>query len=227
MRRVASCASAIRAVVVTALATHSRPACSAEPDRAEAARSQPGHGRRPPPASAGAISQSRSMSCSASQSVSDVLQLRQRDAGRRGRRVDGAAQLVERDELRGRDPLAREPLQRREHVVARLLERPHRADRGGGGVVDLVGEAGGERAERDQRLALAGVDLDAPGRADQAAQQVDREGEPRLADPGELGCRQPEDPGRLHDPRRPHVDAVVVPRAEAAGPLARRAPWSP
>ena len=42
-----------------------------------------------------------------------------------------------------------------------------------------------------------------------------------LAEPAQRVRRQPEDPALLHHPGRPHVDAVLVPRPEAAGPLAR------
>ena len=47
-------------------------------------------------------------------------------------------------------------------------------------------EPGGEGAERDEGLALAGVALDAAGGADQPAQQVHGEGEPRLAEAAQL-----------------------------------------
>ena len=51
------------------------------------------------------------------------------------------------------------------------------------------------------------------------AQQVDREGEPGLAEARQLRGGQPEDAGRCHHPCRPHVDAVLVPGAESTGPL--------
>ena len=226
MRRVASCASAMSAAVVTELATHSRPAWRAAPGRADAARSSQA-GEAPAAASAGAITQSRSTSWSPSQSRSDSSQVGEGDPRGRGRDVDRAAQLVERDELGRRDPLARELLERGEHVVARLLERTDGADRRRGGVVDLVGETRGEGAQRDERLALTGVALDAASRADEAAEQVDGEGEPVLADAASSGAGSRKTRLVLHDPARAHVDAVLVPRTEAAGPLARRSPWSP
>ena len=226
MRRVASCASAMSAAVVTALATHSRPAWRAAPGRADAARSSHA-GETPAAASAGAITQSRSTAWSPSQSVSDSSRSASATPGGRGRDVDRAAQLVEGDELGRRDPLARELLEGGEHVVARLLERADRADRRRGRVVDLVGETGREGAQRDERLALAGVVSMRRAVPIRPRSRWTAKGNHVLADAGQLGRRQPEDPRRLHHPRRPHVDAVLVPRAEAAGPLARRSPWSP
>jgi hypothetical protein len=198
------------AVVVTELATHSSPAWSASPGRDAAARSSHAGGRdHPTPVDVVLVEPVGEL----------LLEVGEGDAGGRRGGIDRAPQLVECDELLRRDPLAGEPLERGEDVVARLLERPDRADRGRGRVVDLVREPGGQGAQRDERLALAGVALDAPGGRDEAAQEVDGEREPLLAEARQVARRQSEDPAGLHHARRPHVDAVLVPRAESAGPL--------
>ena len=69
-------------------------------------------------------------------------------------RLDFTAQRIERGELPGRDLALGEPAQGREQHLGCGLER---VDRPGGGsrrVIDLMREAGGERAEGDQGLAL-------------------------------------------------------------------------
>ena len=147
----------------------------------------PRQGRRDPsstrryrtaaPARAGAIRQSRVDRVSVSQSVSDSSSSASATPVGADDRVDQAPQVVEGDELLRGDALTGKPLQRREDVVAALLERADRPYGGGRGVVDLVGETGGEGAEGDEGLALAGVGLDPASRADQPAQQVTAKGD--------------------------------------------------
>ena len=226
MRRVASCASAMSAAVVTELATHSRPAWRAAPGRADAARSSHA-GETPAAASAGAITQSRSTAWSPSQSRSDSSR------SARATPVGADATSIERrSSSRATNWDAEIPSPAscwREANTSSLdcWSAPDRADRGRGRVVDLVGETGRQGAQRDERLALAGVVLDASGRADQAAQQVDGEGEPVLADAGQLGRRQPEDARRLDAPAPTPCRCRARPTPGSPPPTARRSPWSP
>jgi hypothetical protein len=67
---------------------------------------------------------------------------------------------------------------------------PHR---GGGGVVQLVGEPGRQRPERQQLLALPDDVLGGAHAQEQALQQVDRHREPGVHHPGEvLGAKHEE-----------------------------------
>ena len=70
-------------------------------------------------------------------------------------------ETVEGDELLGRHAVLGQLDEGREHVLAGSPQRLDGPQRGGRGVVDLVGQSGGERAQRHQRLALAGGGVDA------------------------------------------------------------------
>ena len=155
----ARAASAVDSV----LATHSRPGSSAAPVEHARPPARTRRRRRRRAASGGAISQSCVDAVVGQPVDSVVLAVGHAPAGRRRRpRLDLAPQRVERDELRGRDRPVGEPAERATAASAQaLLERVDRAGRGRGRVVDLVREPGGQRAERDQRLALPGRRLDA------------------------------------------------------------------
>jgi hypothetical protein len=116
--------------------------------------------------------------------------------------------------------LGRDPVQGVEEVVGALLEGARRADRCRGRVVDLVCRAGRQGAECHESVTLAGVLLDATRRPDQPAQQVDREREPLRTQRAQPFRRETEHPGPLGHPAAAHVDTVLVPGAESAGPLA-------
>ena len=64
--------------------------------------------------------------------------------------LDLTAQRVERGELRGRDLVVGEPAEGRQQRLDSGLESVDRSGRGGCRIVDLVREAGGERAEGDE-----------------------------------------------------------------------------
>ena len=122
------------------------------------------------------------------------------------------------DELLGGDGRGGEIDERREHGVARL---PHggrrRAQRGRRRVVDLVGETGGERAQRDQRLALADHRLDVADGLEDADDDVPAEREPLPHEPLEVvgGHRPGSDrrsrPGPWRGTRRPSPQAIRPP----------------
>ncbi len=76
------------------------------------------------------------------------------------------------------------------------------ADRGGGRVVELVGQAGGQRAERQQPLALVDRLLGPLAAEEQPFEQVDRHREPLVHDLGEAVRAEHEEPGPLGDPHR-------------------------
>ena len=142
----------------------------------------------------------------------------------RAQRIQGlgyrplAAQRVEGGELARRDLVAGEPGERLEQCVAALAEVVDRAARGGRGVVDLVGEAGRQRAQGDQGVALPDGGLDGPGRAVQAPDQVPGEREPVVHQLAQAGCVQPQHPTGRRAAAGRHVDAVVVPCPEPARP---------
>ena len=83
-----------------------------------------------------------------------------------------------------------ETYERREDVVVRLLQRVDGARRGRRRVVDLVGEAGGERSERDQRVALARHRFHHAHGLEEALDEVDAEREPGAGELTELGRRE-------------------------------------
>ena len=82
--------------------------------------------------------------------------------------------------------------ERRQHVVAGRPQRLDGAQRRGRRVVDLVGEPCGQRAERDQRLALAGRRVDAADRLVDADDHVLAEREPLADEPAEVVRRHDE-----------------------------------
>ena len=138
-----------------------------------------------------------------------------------GRLLDLATQRVEGDELGCRDRALGEPPEGREQRLAGIAQRVHRARRGRGRVVDLVGEPGRQRAEGDQRLLLPRHRLDVAGGEEQALDQVRPEREP-VARPGtQRGRRDAQHPAGHRRPAGRQVDAVVVPGAEPARPPAR------
>ncbi len=101
--------------------------------------------------------------------------------------------------------------------LTQLVDRPARRCRG---VVDLVREAGRQRPERHQRVALPHGRLDRASGVVEPADQVPGEGEPavdQLAQPRRV---EPQHASRRGPAPRRQIDAVVVPRPEAAGPPA-------
>ena len=121
MRRVESCASAISVLVVSALATHSSPACSAGPSTPTTVAARSHHAMSTPAAAnAGAITHSRSIPWSSSHV--DRVSSRSASAApvEHGPLADPAAQLVEGDELLGADRLGGELVEGAQHVVVAL-----------------------------------------------------------------------------------------------------------
>ena len=84
-----------------------------------------------------------------------------------------------------------------------------------------MSQAGGQGAERHQRLTLSGPRLDPAHRVDQALDEVDSEGEPGVGPVAEDGGGDRERAPRRGCPAGGEVDAVLVPGPEAAGPLPR------
>ena len=152
-----------------------------------------------------------------------VLGVAERHAPARGRAAgDLEPQLVEVEELLGTDRAAGEPAQRGQQRVAGLGHRIDGAYGGRGRVVELVGQAGCQGAESDQRLALAHGRLDRPGGPEDAPDQVHRQRQPALHQPPEVVGRHLQQPPELDAAPRGQVDAALVPGAEAAGPAAGR-----
>ena len=153
-----------------------------------------------------ASSSSASLSCSAERTG--------------GRSTDLQAELVELEELLGRDRSLREPVERGEQRVARVGHRVDGAHRGRGRVVQLVGQAGRQGAEGDQRLALTDGRLDGSGGPEHAPDQVHRKGQPLLHQAAQLLRRHAQQPPGVDDPAGRQIDAVLVPRLEPARPAA-------
>ena len=136
---------------------------------------------------------------------------------------DAAAQRVQRDELLSGHRALSQPSQRAEQRLGGLVQRVDGASGRRRRVVDLVREPGREGAEGDQRLALAGLGLDAAHRVDQPRDEVDAEREPLAGHLTERLGGHAQQSARGHSPGRRHVDAVRVPGLETARPLARGA----
>ena len=230
MRRVDSFTSASSVATESVLATHSRPGSRAGPSRTAAARVAPGE------IDAGG-GQRRGDGPFALDAVAGQPDARAPAPGRRGpagpgqppseARSRGAARRGRRT---ARPRARRGPAGRAEEssVCARGLEGVDRPGGGGGRVVDLVREAGGERAEGDQRLALPGRRLDGARGAVEALDEVPAEREPGAGPLAQHLGRHPEHPTGGHAPAGREIDAVLVPGAEPAGPAARARPsWRP
>ena len=115
---------------------------------------------------------SRTSSSSASAELPSAVRDRRAAASISRRSWSRAQELVGGDRALG------EPAERVQQRVAGLVHRVDGADRGRGRVVELVGEAGRQGAEGDQRLALAHGRLDRPGGAEDAADQVHGQRQP-------------------------------------------------
>ena len=113
---------------------------------------------------------------------------------------------------RGRGRRARRAARRRS------LEGVDGADRRGRRVVELVGEAGRERAEGDQGVALADGRLDGAGGGREPADQVHSEREPLLHQLAERRRRHPQQAADVDTATGGEVGAVGVPGPEPAGP---------
>ena len=114
----------------------------------------------------------------------------------------------------------REPAERRpaasSQAVVEGVDRPRRR---GGRVVDLVGQPGRQRAERDQRLALPGRRTRCCGRCWKSPlDQVHAEREPVVDELAQRLGGHPQHPARPRPAAGGEVDAVLVPGPEAAGP---------
>ena len=105
-------------------------------------------------------------------------------------------QALDREELRGLDVFLGEPDQPGDHVAARVLQRLDGTHRGRRRVVDLVRQPGGERAEGDERLALAGGRVDAADGLVDARDHVLGERRPLADESAEFGRRHGEHPAR-------------------------------
>ena len=218
IRRVASLTSPSRPTVEKVLATHRTAASRPAPPTA-AATSSHQEVSAPTAASAAArlhasatswlssqapISSSASASASGSGTPSGARSCR--------RRVSRAANW------RSGDLRVREPSQRRQQGGGAGLQGVDRPGRGGGGVVDLVGEAGGQGAQRDEGLPLPHGRLDAARRVVEPLDQVHGEGEPRDGAVLERLRRHPQHPARLGAAPGGEVDALLVPGPEPARP---------
>jgi hypothetical protein len=136
-------------------------------------------------------------------------------------RLDLAAQRIERDELLGRDLALGKPAEAGEQRLACGLEVVGRPGGCGGRVVDLVREAGGERAKGDEGLALPCRRLDGARGTVQPPDEVPAEREPGGDQLAEHLGGHPEYPRVRPCPAGREVDTVLVPGAESAGPAAR------
>ena len=92
--------------------------------------------------------------------------------------LDLAPQRIDRDELLGRDLALGKSAEAGEQRLARVLEVVGRPGGGGGRVVDLVREAGGERAKGDEGLPLPRRRLDGARGTVQPPDEVPAEREP-------------------------------------------------
>ena len=142
--------------------------------------------------------------------------------GAGGLRLELDSQGVEGRELAGRDVAGCETAQRGQQRGAGVAERVHRAGRGGGRVVDLVGQPGREGAQGHQRLALPGDRLEVAGGAEQPLDEVGSEREPVRRPLPQRGGRHPQEPARDRRATGREVGAVVVPGTEPTGPPAGR-----
>ena len=156
MRRVDSCSSAASPRAVSVAATQSSAASVAGPASSATRSSQPRPPRRRRAARRGATARGRR----APRGGRGAPPRRRRRPARRARCAARRARdrlVVERDELLGLAPLdARldEAADRRGDHLERLDHLRGGAPRGGGGVVELVREAGRHRAERGEPLAV-------------------------------------------------------------------------
>jgi hypothetical protein len=139
----------------------------------------------------------------------------------RRRALDLTPQRVEGGELLGRKPNVGEPTQGRDQRRTGGFEGVDRPGGGGCRVVDLVREAGGERAEGDEGLALPCGRLDRACRVVEPLDEVGAEREPGAGPLAEHLGRHPEHPTGGRSPAGREVDAVLVPGAEPTGPAAR------
>ena len=149
------------------LATHSSPGSRARRRRGRSRPARTRRGRRRRRRAAGRSASPARRRGGPSQSASaSSRSARSSGSAAAGRRLDLAAQRVERGELLGRD-LALARAGRATTAASRRRSSSASTARVGrrGRVVDLVGEAGGQRAERDQGLALPRRRLDRAGGA--------------------------------------------------------------
>ena len=150
------------------LATHSRPGSQGRVRRARRPPARTTRRRRRRRRAAARSASPASTPCRSSQAASAVLAVGAGPAGPappvRGSSSRRSASSAR--ELRGRDVAARRAGRSDDSSVRHgAVERVDRAGGGRGRVVDLVREPGGQRAERDQRLALPRGRLDRAGGA--------------------------------------------------------------
>ncbi len=135
-------------------------------------------------------------------------------------RPDLPAQRVQRGQLTAGERT--EAPERPEQRGTGVLQRTGRAGRRRGRVVDLVREAGRQRAEGDQRLPLPGDRLDPADRTDEAQDDVHAEGEPGRGQLPQRVRRHPQHAAGGRGPAGGEVDAGGVPGPEPTGPLPGR-----
>ena len=220
MRRVASCASEISAVVVTR-ARH--PLQAGLQGRRPAARRRRGPARtarrRRPPAPARSPSPGRPRGRSASRSATPRARTarprsapttdRSSAAARRGRRT-GDAEIP--------SPASRCSDAKTSSLACCSAPTERTAAEAGLLISCASPAASVPRATRASRWrALCSMRRAVPISPRSRWTAKGNHSSPKRAS---SDAREPEDAARLHDPRRPHVDAVLVPRPEAAGPLA-------
>ena len=147
----------------------------------------------PAAASAGAISQSRSTSWSANQSVSSSSRV----ASASGPRLATGGHSMSRRSLStatncaGEIDWPRKLSEGGQHGVGGFLQGIDGAAGRRSRVVDLVGEAGRESAERDQRLTLPGHRFDVPDGLGEPRDEVHAEREPGIGKRREAARRAP------------------------------------
>ena len=220
MRRVDSLTSSSSPVADRVVATHSSPGSSlaspsASATRAHQSTSAPARGerrRQHPVLRHVALGQPVRQG---------VLAVRESHGIPRRPRFELLTQRVEPGELIGGDRSRREPSEGRQHARIRLPEGVDRPRGRRSGVVELVGEPGGQGAEGGEGLLLPGHRLVVPGGPGHALDEVQAEGEPRGPQPAQVRGGHPEDPPGRRRPAGGEVGPVLVPGAEPAGPPSR------
>ncbi len=219
-RRVDSLTSDSSVATDNVLATHSRPGSSAEP------REHAGGPVAPPDVHAGCRQRWRDgpvpLDAVGGQPVGQgVLPVSDRQRVGAGRpALDLTAQRIEAAKLLGRDLLLGQPVEREQQRAAGTFEGVGGPTGRRGRVVELVGEAGGQGAEGDQRLTLPRRRLDAPRGPVQPGDQVPTEGKPAVDPRAQHLGRHAQHPTGVHSAAGGQIHAFVVPRAEPTGPAA-------
>jgi hypothetical protein len=140
-------------------------------------------------------------------------------AGRSGAKL--TTQLVDGDELPGRQGPLGQARERRQQHIAGVLQRPGRAHGSRCRIVDFMRQARRERAERGKRLLLTREGFHVPHRLEEAPDQVHAEREPGARPIPQCLCGDAQDDTGAGPAGGRQVSGLVRPRPEAARPDSR------